>query len=124
MAFADPQTVTYGAPITTGPHSLPRTSVVGSGSTYQSSDGLSKLSASHQYGKRTRRLLRLDYSKISADVYLPDTNVKKSMSVYLVFDLPADGFSNAEALAVYDGFRDQISASSDALVTKLLGGES
>jgi hypothetical protein len=46
------------------------------------------------------------------------------MSNYIVFDLPIVGYTNAEALAVYTGFKTQFSASSDLLITKLLGGES
>jgi hypothetical protein len=69
-------------------------------------------------------VLRVDHKKVSADVFLPATNVAKSMSCYLVFDLPADGYTNAEAKAIFDGFRTQFGASSDALITKLLGGES
>jgi hypothetical protein len=46
------------------------------------------------------------------------------MSVYTVFDLPVAGYTGAEALAVFDGLRDQAAASSDLLITKLLAGES
>jgi hypothetical protein len=46
------------------------------------------------------------------------------MSCYIVFDLPPAGYTSAEALAVYTGFKTQLAAGSDLLVTKLLGGES
>jgi hypothetical protein len=46
------------------------------------------------------------------------------MSVYSVFDLPPVGYTAAEALAIYTGFKTQLAASSDLLITKLLGGES
>jgi hypothetical protein len=46
------------------------------------------------------------------------------MSNYIVFDLPVAGYTNAEALAVYTGFKTAFTASSDLLITKLLGGES
>jgi hypothetical protein len=46
------------------------------------------------------------------------------MSNYIVFDVPVAGYSNTEALAVYAGFKTAFTASSDALITKLLGGES
>nr|QDH88414.1 MAG: hypothetical protein H2Rhizo311759_000001 [Leviviridae sp.] len=42
----------------------------------------------------------------------------------MVFDLPVAGYTPTEALAVYTGFKTMYSATSDALVTKLLGGES
>lgn len=120
MSYADPQTVTISA-VTS---SLPRTSTKGESTDYTSADGLIKLSASHAYGRRTRRVLRLDHSKISADPFLPAQNVKVSMSNYLVFDVPVVGYTAAEALAVYTGFKTQFSASSDLLISKLLAGES
>jgi len=120
MSFADPQTVTISA-VTTP---LPRVSVGDDESEYVSSDGLIKLSASHTYAKRTRRMLRLDTSKVTTDPFKPAENVKVAMSVYMVFDIPPAGYTATEALAVYTGFKTQYSASSDLLVTKLLGGES
>ncbi|DAD50194.1 TPA_asm: coat protein [ssRNA phage Gerhypos.4_3] len=120
MSFTDPQTVTISA-VTTP---LPRTSVGDDESEYKSGDGLITLSASHQYGKRIRRMLRLDTSKVTTDPFRPSENVKVSMSCYMVFDLPPAGYTAAEALAVYTGFKGQYTASTDALITKLLGGES
>jgi hypothetical protein len=46
------------------------------------------------------------------------------MSAYVVFDLPPTGYTPAEAKAIWDGFAAQLAASSGALVTKVLGGES
>lgn len=123
MSFSDPLSLTYPAPITLTP-SLPRVSVGQNVSEYKSSDGFHALTASHQYGRRNRRLLKLDYTKIGADVFLPDTNVEKSMSVYLVVDTPKVGFTNAEMVAVYTALKTAMTASSDLLVTKLIGGES
>jgi hypothetical protein len=123
MSFSDPQSVTYPAPIS-ATVSLPRVSTGDGKSIYQSADGLTKLTASNLYSKRTRRLLRLDYTKISADVFLPATNVQKNMAAYLVFDLPTTGFTNAEELAVYSALKGAMTASTDALINKLLGGES
>jgi hypothetical protein len=120
MSFSDPLSVTIAA-VTTP---LPRTNVDESSSQYTSSDGLIVVSAAHQVAKRTRRQLRIDTAKITADPFRPAENVKVSMSFYLVFDLPPAGFTNTEQLAVYTGFKTLFSATSDSLVTKLLGGES
>lgn len=120
MAFADPQTVTISG--TAIP--LPRTSSRVNGSTYLSADGLVKLSADNAYGRRIRRVLRLDHAKITPDVFVPTQNSKVSMSNYIVFDVPAVGYTNAEIAAVYNGFKAQYTAATDALITKLLGGES
>jgi len=120
MAFADPQTVTISAATS----SLPRVSTGVGQAEYLSADGLISLKASNAYGRRTRRVLRLDHSKITADPFIPANNVKVGMSVYTVFDLPVVGYTAAEAYAIFDGLRDQAAASSDLLITKLLGGES
>lgn len=120
MSFADPLSITVDG-VTS---SLPRVAVGDNKSSYQSSDGNVKLLASHAYGRRTRRTLRVDHSKISADPFRPDQNVRQSMSFYIVFDTPVAGYTNAEALAVYTGFKTAMTASSDALIAKLLGGES
>jgi hypothetical protein len=120
MAFTDPQSVTISGTAI----ALPRTNVGNNGSEYQSADGLVKLSANSAYGRRTRRVLRLDHSKVSADVFVPTQNVKVSMSNYIVFDVPTVGYTNAEALAVYQGFKALFTATADASITKLLGGES
>jgi len=120
MSFADPQTVTISAvPIT-----LPRTSVDKDESEYTSGDGLVKLLVSHEYGKRSRRMIRIDHSKLTTDPFRPSENVKVGMSNYVVFDLPAAGYTTAEALAVWVGFNTALTASSNALISKVLGGES
>lgn len=120
MAFSDPQSVT----ISGNAISLPRVSSGVDESRYQSADGLVSLVASHAYGRRTRRVLRLDHGKITSDPFIPANNTKVSMSNYIVFDLPVAGYSNADALAVYAGFKGLFTASSDALISKVLGGES
>lgn len=120
MSFSDPQSVTIsGSAI-----SLPRVTVGQGSSTYTSSDGLTSLSASSAYGRRTRRNIRLDLAKITADPFIPTQNQKVSMSVYTVFDLPPAGYTNADALAAWVGFRTALAATSDTLISKLLGGES
>jgi len=120
MAFTDPQSITIsGTPI-----SLPRISSGTNESKYSSSDGLVDLLASHAYGRRIRRVLRVDHSKITADPFIPDQNREVSMSNYMVFDVPVVGYTNAEVKAVYAGFKALYTASSDALIDKVLGGES
>lgn len=120
MSFTDPLSITVSG-VTSA---LPRVSVGEDSSEYQSGDGLITLSAQHNYAKRTRRVLRLDISKITADPFKPAENVKVSMSNYMVFDLPPAGFVPADALAAYVGFKTLFAASSDAMIVKLLGGES
>lgn len=122
MSFTEPISITVGG-VTTP---LPRTSVDEDRSEYTSADGAIQLSASHQYGKdRARRMIRIDTSKFAPDPFRPSENREVSMSCYMVFDVPAaGGYTNAEALAVFQGLKTLLSASSDAMVVKLLGGES
>ncbi|DAD50006.1 TPA_asm: coat protein [ssRNA phage Gerhypos.1_1] len=122
MALADPQSITINA-VT---NSLPRTFAEGSESAYTSADGLWKLSVNHTLVKqgRTRRLLRFDHSKITTDPYISSQNVKVGTAIYLVVDIPPAGYTNTELMQIYTGYKAMISASSDAMITKLFGGES
>jgi hypothetical protein len=122
MALADPQTITISA--ATSP--LPRTFSEGNESAYTSADGLIKLSVNHTVVKqgRTRHLIRIDHSKLSPDPYKPTENVRVSTAMYIVLETPPAGYSAAELLAVWTGFKTLFTASSDALVVKALGGES
>jgi hypothetical protein len=69
-------------------------------------------------------MLRIDASKLTSDPFKPAENVKVSMSNYMVFDVPPAGYTAADALAVYTGFKTLFTATSDQMITKLLGGES
>lgn len=120
MALADPQSVTIsGSAI-----SLPRTGSSVNSGTFGSGDGLVTETVSHQNsGKKTRHLVRLDHSKVAADPFQSSVNAKYNMAVYMVIEVPSVGYTVAEAKAVVDGFIAQLSASTGALVTKVLGNE-
>lgn len=119
MALTDPQSVTINA-ITTP---LPRVSTGVNQSKYVSNDGLVSLTASHAYGRTTRRLVRLDHSKIAPDPMISDRNIKHSMSAHLVIQVPVTGYTVTEAKQIVDGLLATLTASSGALITKVLGGE-
>lgn len=118
--LADPQSIT----INSVAQSLKAVSRAADASGYQTNDGLYKLTNSSQYGKRVRRTSRLDFKKIAADPLTTGVNQEYTGSVYLVFDLPTVGYTPAEAKLVSDGFIAYLAASSGAVVTALLGGES
>lgn len=120
MAFSDPQSITISGTA----NSLPRTGSGSASGTFVKDDGTVKLSVSHTYGKRTRRLIRVDHRKIAPDPLQPATNVPYTASVYMVVDAPSAGYSNAELKAIVDGFTAYLTASTGARVTQLLGGES
>jgi len=122
ISLADPQTITINA-VTTP---LPRTFSQGNESAYTSADGLWKLSLNHNLVKqgRTRHLLRFDHAKLTPDPFLPAQNVRVGTAIYLVVDTPPAGYTNTEIMQVYTGVKTLMTASSDAIITKLIGGES
>jgi hypothetical protein len=122
MALADPQSVKIsGSTI-----SLPRVATGDFASTYESADGLTKVSLSTVKTKssRKRQTVRIDVTKVTPDPYIPTQNTEVSMSTQVVFDRPPAGYSNADAKAVWDGFIEALQASSSKIVTQLLGSES
>jgi len=122
MALTDPQSVTINAVAIP----LPRTFVQGGKSSYESSDGLVKETFSTTPGNRGRKrhLLRIDHSKLTPNPFDTSNNVEVSMSCYVVVDVPPDGYTATEKKQVVDGFISQLNATSGALITKVLGGES
>jgi urease gamma subunit len=119
MALTEPLSVT----IDVDTHSLPRVGFGIDASKYITSDGNVEVETSHQYGKRTRRVARLNHRKIAADPLISAQNVSRSMSTYMVVDLPQTGYTVAEAQDVVDGFIAFLTANTSAVVTALLGGE-
>lgn len=119
MAFSDPQSVTINAVAV----SLPRTSSGVDAGSFTSNDGTVKLSVSHSYGKRNRRTVRLEHSKIAPDPLISSTNIRHSMTAYIVVDTPVTGYSVTEAKQIVDALTAYLTASSGGNVTKLLGGE-
>jgi hypothetical protein len=120
MAFTDPVVLNLGF----GDTNVPRVSTGENRSTYLSGDGRITLKAEHAYARRTRRVIRVDTNKITADPFIPSQNTKVSMSVYTVFDLPPAGYTAAEALAAYAGTIARYTADDYGIIKKLLGGES
>jgi hypothetical protein len=129
--FTDPITLTPGAAFDAGAVSLPRVSQNGAVSIYQAgpltvnAGSLLKVTAAHQYGRRIRRSLRLDYGDNAGSTLTSGTTAPRSMSCYVVFDVPNAGlFTAANQLALFNGLKGTWSASTDAVMTKFLNGES
>lgn len=119
MAFSDPQTITINAVAVP----LPRTSSGTNAGAFTKDDGTVRLSVSHAYGKRTRRTVRIDHSKIAPDPLISAQNIRHSMSVYVVMDVPVTGYSNVEQKQIMDALTGYLTATSGARVTQLSGGE-
>lgn len=118
--LTDPQTITINAIA----NSCPAVARGIDTSTYSKDDGNVKLLVAHQYGKRTRTSVRLDFRKIAADPLISSQNIEYGMSAYLVVDRPRTGFTLIEAKQIVDGLLTWLTASSGANTSKVLGGES
>lgn len=115
MALNDPQSLTLGTEALT----LPRTSTGPDQSTYTTPDQSVTLQVAHSYQKRTRRMARASYDKITTDPLISGQNIRVGMSARIVVDVPKSGFSAAE-------IEDLISALGTWLTenkSKFAGGE-
>jgi hypothetical protein len=120
VAFSDPQTVTINAIDNT----LPRTGSGMDSGVFSKDDGSVVLSVRHRYGRRTRRELRLQHSKVAPDPLISAQNIKHSLTIYFAIDTPVTGYTVTEAKQIGDALVAYLTASSGANLTKLLGGES
>ena len=121
MALSDPQSIT----ITGVANSLPNVSRVERNAVYSKDDGTVVEKVNHNVGKaRTRRQVRLDMSKVTADPYIPAQNRRLGASYIISMDVPNEGFSVTEQKDALKGLFAQLQATSDAMLIKILGGES
>jgi len=119
LSFSDPQSINIGA----GAVSLPRVSVGANTSTYTSADGNLQFLIANSYSNRTRRTARLNVKKTAADPLFPAQNAPYSMSFYVVWDVPTTGFSVAECVAIGSGLLTNLTAATNANLTKIVNGE-
>lgn len=120
MALSDPQSVTIdGVAI-----SLPRVFTEGNQSRYKNTTSGVEMTVSHQYAQRTRRVVRLDKSLIVPDPLHTGINLMQRGAVYTVFDVPQMGFTPDDMLKLSLGHIGALTASTNALLKKVLEGES
>lgn len=123
--LSEPQTTktlsasTAGSAVAT----LPRTSFGTNAGVFATADGTTKLSVSHQYGKRTRRSVRLDFSSIVADPLVSGLSTLQTASVYVVIDHPPAVFSQGTLKGYVENLATWIVEGSFANTLKWLGGE-
>jgi hypothetical protein len=118
--FADPQSVT----INSVAQSLARIGQGLNAGLFQKDDESYKLAINHAKGNRNRRVIRLDNYKVATDPLVPATNAPFRAAVWLAVDVPKVGYTIAEQALLTNGFLAYLSASSYAVMTKFLGGES
>jgi len=120
MSFADPQSLTIVGGVT----SFPRTSSGVNSGGFTSADGYNKLNVGSQYGpQRVRRTARLDLAKVAANPFDSSVNARYSMSAYLVVDVPLVGYTTADIVTNTSGLLTWLTASTNAKLTQLMGGE-
>jgi len=125
MALSDPISITIGA----GTHSLPKTAMVEARSTYTKDDGTVKFTVSHQdvgrgANAKIRTVARLDTVDIAADPLQAGINREAPFEVYTVIVRPKVGVTLAAQKDKVKGLIGTLTASTDAVLTKILGGES
>lgn len=119
MAFSDPQTVTVNAVAQV----LPRTGFDASSGTFTKDDGTRQLLISHAYGKRTRRAVKFTSNVIASDPLVTGNNLRLSSSVTVVIDQPTTGLTPTQLKDDAAGLLTWLTASSNANLIKLIGGE-
>lgn len=120
MALSDPLSVT----IDSGTFSLPRVMDDLEQATYVAADQtLSEIVSSRLLkASRIRSTIRLDRSLVAAD---PITALNRTLSgsVYVVCDFPTWGFTEAQKVGMFTGLSGQLSASTNAMLKKVLNRE-
>lgn len=116
--FATPLSVTVSG----SAKSLERTGSDLNSSNYSTADGSYRVTTSHSLGRRYRHLIKLGHSSLVANPLISGQNISQDVSVHLVIDTPP-GYDTSAMKADVDGFLAFLSATSGAVVTKLLGNE-
>nr|UJQ85405.1 MAG: hypothetical protein 2 [Leviviridae sp.] len=120
MALTDPYVVTIGGVA----QSLVKVTTGENSAGYRSADGFNDMQVSHTYGRRIVHRTRFHNSKMGTDPISPALNRPFDMAVSFSVNVPDVGYTAAEAKAVVDGYLATLTASSGAIIAKLLGGES
>lgn len=119
--LSEPQTITVNAV----PQTLKRVSMGINSGVLKSNDGNWSLSIAHSYNKRVRHTVSLQQRKIVADPLAPTLNQEVTQSVRVTIDAPGNAaFTVADQKFLMDGLAAWLAASSGAIETQLLGGES
>lgn len=117
MALADPQSVTITGVATP----LPRTGLTLDEGLFTDATGQVSLSVKHSSTRRTRHTIRLSKMAIVSDPLVPSVNQNVSYGAHLVLDLPKNGVSLADAVALGNALVAWCTAGN---LTKVTGGES
>lgn len=117
MAYNDPQSVKDLNGTAT---SLPRTGSSQTTGEFRSADQVYKLVVAHNRGKRTQHVARVEFADLVANPLVPNQNQVVSAAATFTVNVPLNGLSAAQALALAKSLRDW---ASDANLLKLVGSE-
>lgn len=118
--LSDPQSLTISGSAV----SLARTATLPTGSVYSTPDSTTQFDITHTKGRRNRHQVRIKSDKIAADPLLASTNRRLSASVWMTVDVPPEGYTVAEQVALIAALAAWLTASTNANATKVVGGES
>lgn len=117
MALADPQSVTVSGVAVP----LPRTGLALDQGSFTDASRETNLSVQHSNNRRVRHTVKLQKSKIVADALVSNVNVPVSYSAHIVLDLPRQGVTANDAVALANAL---VAWCTSANLTKVAGGES
>lgn len=117
--FSEPQSVTLDG----AAKSLNRLNFTANGSEFATADTSVRMSIQHILGRRHRHTIRLKKDSLVANPLVSGQNINQSISVLLTVDVPP-GYDTAAAKDAVKGLLANLTASTDANITKLVGGES
>jgi hypothetical protein len=121
--LTDPQSITIADRNGGSAISLPCISRGATQSKYRSADGSVELIVSQTEGARNRRSFRVNLYDVTADPFIPTNDVKVSCSFYGVWDGPQAGYTVANLVNLFAGVTGLLSASTNAVATKVVQGE-
>lgn len=116
--LADPQTITLNNGAKTANRVLTGTAL----GSFRTADGSATIEVETALGKRIRTVARVVESRVSPDP-LTGINQLEGQTIALTINRPVDGFTEAEVLASVKGFIGWLTATSDANLKKIIGGE-
>lgn len=122
MSVIDPQTISFDDGVTD--ITCPKTLSTGRKSVYESQDGATSITLSHQITKaRHRMLFRVDRLKNATDPFTAEVTEQR-LSTYTVVDRPSFGFTDQEIIDTIHGMVMRFGTTApvdDVLITNMIG---
>lgn len=117
--LADPQSLTIGSATLTLPRKLTGTDL----GQFRDTDNVVEVQTTAQKNGRIRTVARLQQQKVTTDPLVATTNVMVSDTIALTINRPRNGYTDADVLAQVKGLIGWLTASSDAVLKKIIAGE-